>query len=729
MAEENDPPIDQISPASPHSPVAARGPRNQRRQRQHRQHRHPGPQPAPAPAPAATNQPSPPANIAPHWVGVDKSQIPQTTGRSATADPAWMGTLIDNSNLRFTGAYVTGAALSGQTPGDFTNSSKAVSRGWMPNMQTLTDQGWGAAFFYVGYSVTGGESAPSTGVDTARGTLHGLHLRTTLDALGANFAGAVVFIDNEDSTTTTLPQSLIDYYNGLFTEMARPDPNLAAFRPGMYGHGQPLKTMLAARKDLFLWDVWLDTSTTNTTNPPFTPSVDPIMVDPATRPLKAYVVAPSGAQAFIAWSVGRQFRFYTDKLPATRSATARRLSSWRRIKTWDFDSAFVRNPAFPEGEPRLAVFSRAGLALVTARSFVARGAGTTPTPPSALLTTLAPGGNTALTLANGVTLEPDAPSALFQPGADAFLCTVLNGGGLGIATLSATGTWTTIDTIAGTVPALRRIRAIAAISRLPTEAMLFMVGADHQLYVKRQQGTAAWEDGVAVNADLRLHPFTRLAATTRGGDTVDTFFIDNAGLLTTAFWARWFTTSWPGFLAQRIETAPSFLPGGDIAAVVPQRDDILVFGVGTDLQLRFAFFVNGQNWTPPASVGQAADLIGAHTRLSAVAVDATHVEVAALTDAGQAVIYPFQRNGTTWTPQPRIVVADPPALTGAIPTPPQGAVLQPADGFRINPFGDLALFRAPGAQASVLYCAGLRGGDAKALMRDLAASGAWQFYV
>lgn len=640
-----------------------------------------------------------------------------------------MGTLIDNSNMRFTGAYVTGAALAGNANNLFTTSSKDVARGWIANIATLAGQGWGTAFFYVGYSVTGGESAPASGVDTARGTLHGSHLRTTLNALGSDFAGAVVFIDNEDSTTQALPQNLIDYYNGLFTEMSRPDPNLAAFRPGMYGHGRPLNTMLLSRNDLFLWDVWIDTATTTTPTPPFTPTVDPITIDPETRPLKAYVVTPQGRQAFITWSIGRQFRFYTENMPATGSAVARRLNSWRRIQTWDYDVSFVRDPAFPEGEPRLCVLLRAGLPLVTARTFVPRGPGTTPTPPTAQITTLAPGGNTTVPVAAAVTLEPDAPSTLVQPSADLFLCTVLNGGGLGIGSLSATGTWSDIDTIAGTVPTLRRIRALTSASRDNTEAMLFMVGADNQLYVKRKAGTNAWEDGVAVNTDLLLHPFTRLAAGTRGGATVDTFFFDNAGLLTTAFWARWFVAGWPGFLAQRLETTPSFLPGGALATVVPQMDTILVFGVGADLHLRFAYFVNAQNWTPPASVGQPAEFIGAHTRLAAIAVDETHVEVAALTDAGQAVIYPFERSGTTWNPQARIVIADPAAVTGAIPAPQQGAVLQPADGFRINPFGDLALFRAPNAQASVLYCAGLRGGNTNVLMRDLATSGIWQYYV
>jgi hypothetical protein len=357
---------------------------------------------------------------------------------------------------------------------------------------------------------------------------------------------------------------------------------------------------------------------------------------------------------------------------------------------------------------------------------VPRGTGTTPTPPTASLAALASTRSTAIPLAHGIILEPDAPSTLFATGSDIRLCTVLNGGGVGIGLLNARGNWTAIDTIHGTVPPLRRIRALAGVSRISTQSMLFMVGADHQLHVKRKTGNQSWEDELTLVRDVRLHPFTSLAVTARTNFTIHTFFLNDAGLLTTAFWTG--GADWPTFVHRPREDAPSFLPGGSLAAVSPGRD-LLVFGVGADLHLRFASFVSGQGWTPPAAAGQPADLIGAHTRLSAVAIDATHVEVAALTDAGQAAVYPFEFSGSTWTAQPRILIADPPALAGAVPVPPAGAVLQPADGFRINPFGDLALVRPATANASVLYCAGLRGGQAKALMRDLAPGGTWQFYV
>jgi hypothetical protein len=679
-------------------------------------------QPAPVAVPL-------PATIVTRWSGIDRSSMPRhVVAGSTVGDTAWMGTLIDNSNLRFTGAYVTGAPLAGQPPGHFTNSSKAVNRRWIPSIQTLADQGWGVVFFYVGYSVGGGEPAPAA-VGRARGTEHGLHLRTTLHALGPAWAGATVFIDNEDSVGTNLPNDLIEYYLGIFEEMSRPDPNLAAFRPALYGHGKPIEQMLARRRDLFVWDVKLATTTTTTPNPAFDPAVDPLTVDPTTRPIRAYRATPAGQGAFLTWSLGRQFWYYTGDMPAAGSAVATRLPTWRREPTWDYNVSFVRNPAFPVAEPRVAGWRHAGAAVVVADFFQARGAAAAAAPPAARVTTQGPAQSAAIATAAGVTVEPDAPLTLFRRGNDLLLATVLAGGGLGIATRTAAGAWSAIDRIGGTVPALRRARALRGVSNAVSNAHLFFIGSDDRLYVKRRTATGGWSDGQPVNAELRLHPFSALTGRPRGADTVDTFFIDDQGLLTTAFWARWFTTPFPGFLVQRLQATPSLLPGGALAASCPGADCLLVFGVGNDQRLHFASFVHGRGWSAVAAAGTAQDLIGAHSRLAARAVSATEVEVAALTDAGQLTIYPVRRTGTTWAAAARQVIADPAPLAGAAPAPPAGAVLQPASGFRINPFGDLSIFRLPGQNSSTVVCAGLRRGEARTLRWNAAGPDVWQWFV
>jgi peptidoglycan hydrolase-like protein with peptidoglycan-binding domain len=693
-----------------------------RNRRVHVRHRSRRRRPTPPPVPM-------PANIVVNWTGVDRKEIPQfRVGRRMVLDPGWMGILIDNSNMRFTGAYVTGAGLPGHQASEFTKSSRDTARGWMPNIQTLADQGWGIVFFYVGYSVGGREPAPP-GTDRARGTLHGLHLRTTLTALGANWAGATVIIDNEDSDSTTLPNNLIEYYLGIFDEMSRPDPDLAAFRPALYGHGKPLRQMLAVRRDLFLWDVWVETAATTTTVPPFNPAVDPITVDPTTRPLKAYLATPAAGPSFRTWSLGRQFRFYTRQMPALRSATARRLPTWRREASWDYNTSFVRNPAFPVGEPRLAATLRSNVPLAVAGFFRMHTAGPPPTPPGSQLFWQDPTRSTALTVAPNAFVEPDAPIRLVDRFPDLLLATVLVGGTIGLSRLSGVGPRTPISPITGTVAALRRPRALEIVSRNRTDTQLFFIGADDRLYVKRLLNTPPWTNAQIVNPDLQLHPFSSLAAATRGGDTVDTFFIDRQGLLATAFWARWFTAPWPGFQVQRLELRPSLLPGGALAAVVPQRDHLLVFGVGNDLRLSLALFVQGQGWSAVTTIGQPDEMIGAHTRLTTHAVTSTEVEVAALTDSGQLVIYSFALTGNNWVPRPRRIIADPPTLAGNPPPIPPGAITQSADGFRINPFGDLAIMRLTAQPSSTVFCAGLRAGEAHTLVFNLTGQGDWLWFV
>jgi len=55
--------------------------------------------------------------------------------------------------------------------------------------------------------------------------------------------------------------------------------------------------------------------------------------------------------------------------------------------------------------------------------------------------------------------------------------------------------------------------------------------------------------------------------------------------------------------------------------------------------------------------------------------------------------------------------------------------VQPASGFRINPFGDLSIFRLPGQPISTVLCAGLRGRDARTLRWNAAGPDVWQWFT
>jgi hypothetical protein len=147
------------------------------------------------------------------------------------------------------------------------------------------------------------------------------------------------------------------------------------------------------------------------------------------------------------------------------------------------------------------------------------------------------------------------------------------------------------------------------------------------------------------------------------------------------------------------------------------------------MRLSFTSFVSGRGWVPIAAAGQAQEMVAAHSNLAAASVSASGVEVAAVTDFGQLVVYSFQFNGSMWVDAPRRVISDPPALAGPALPPPAGAVRQPANGFRVNPFTDLSILRLAGASACTVYCAGLRNVETKLLMCDLAGSGTWEYFV
>src|SRR5206468_2838589 len=125
------------------------------------------------------------------------------------------------SNLRLCGAYLEGTTFpSGATDGQFTHSTKDVTRGWIPNVTTLRAQGWGTMFYYVGYSVGGGEPLPSaaalpTAGYSARGRLHARHAKMIVGSIAPALDGAVVFFDNEDGEGTAIAP-LLPYYNAFF---------------------------------------------------------------------------------------------------------------------------------------------------------------------------------------------------------------------------------------------------------------------------------------------------------------------------------------------------------------------------------------------------------------------------------------------------------------------------------------------------------------------------------
>jgi hypothetical protein len=668
----------------------------------------------------------PPLPVA--WMGIDRSDIPKSAG---SADTNWLGLLIDNSNLRLCGAYLEGTTFPAPGTADqFTNSTQAVARDWVPaNVSTMRGQGWGTMFYYVGYSVGGGEPLPSTAKLAladypARGQLHARHAKTIVSTITPALDGAVVFFDNEDSEDTNI-SALIPYYNAFFDELQTPGPGaLPALRPGLYAHNKIAMQFLSERPQLFTLEVNLDTSTTTTTQAPFTAADNPLVVAPAKRELHPMTVT-SATQKWIAWPVARQFRYFVGNMPATGSTLAK-IVGFTPVITWDYDSAVVRDPAYPNAEPRLTfAIDPVGPAIVRG-VFVPRSSADPPQMSIDMVDALTP---LSTSLPASKFVEPDAPiaQASFTAANESKLASILQGGSICVCD-AFVRSWS--DTNSSATIAPRPLRALAYAAFAADDLQVFFIGNDRSLYGIRSLAGGAWSAPARMGAPLVVHPFGMLAAASRAATTVDVFTINDAGLLSTAWWSPADPT-WPAGNLQPLELAPSaFFSHTAIAAVSAAANKLHVFGVGADRRLRYVEFTD-TTWGAVTALGSADQVVSPHTRIAAYAPSATRVEVAVLSDAGNVRVHAIANSGAAsaaWsevTPPTELYSPDPAAPAGYVPPDPS-ALTEPAYGWRINPYGDLAIGAVNGN--TMVFAAGVSPGATAALRRSLAAGGVWERY-
>jgi hypothetical protein len=668
------------------------------------------------------------------WMGIDRSSMDRFKG--AATDLNWYGLLIDNSNLRFAGAYLEGTSFpTGATTNQFTNSTKDISRDWIPNVAALRAMGWGTAFAYVGFSVGGGEPLPSaaqlpTSDFATRGQLHAQHAKMIVSTISPAMDGAVVYFDNEDGESTTVT-SLIPYYDAFFDELQKPGPgNAPALRPGIYAHEPIGAQFINTYPYVFLWEVTYETSTTTVPDAPFLKTDNPILVDPnSTNPnrgLKPFTLA-NGAQKSVGWSVLRQLRSYTGNMPITGSAITTALPALNTYNTWDYDSSVVRDPAYPSADPRVA----AGLApsttpmpdpVVIMGTFTAR---TSTDPPQMTVHVISPTGNLALPMSGSQTLEPDAPIAqvTFPGASQSNFASVFSTGDIGTLD-TVTFLWTSSGS--STTMQLRRLRALAFAAFTATDLQVFYVGQDRSLWAIRNTG-GTWQTPVQMGGALKLHPSAMLAATSRAATSVDVFTFNDAGLLTTSWWAGTSTT-WPDANSQILDPAPGLLlPMSALAVVSAAANKLHVFAVGKDLHLRYVEFTS-TTWGGVQTLGDATKFVFAHSRLAAVVVSATQVQVAVMADNGNVRVHTLDGSGGTWTETLPVQEFNPPPIAApAGYTPPASTVaVETAYGWRINPYSDLSISIVNGN--SMVFAAGIKGGQTAALRRSTAAGSEWERY-
>jgi hypothetical protein len=688
------------------------------------------------------------------WVGIDRDVMPPDQADNGTG---WLGLLIDHSNLRFTGAYLTGPALTSTPPADpipadaFTGSTTTTKRHWVANIGSLRSQGWGIAFWYVGYSVKGPyistfiEIPATLVVDTVamkrlRGALHAKHAKTIIHDINSQCAGSVVFLDNEngEGTATT---DIQDYYQGFFEELEKSDSGMPAMRCGLYAHGKVAADFVKDRFDLFVWDPMHDTNENESSVPPFADTA-PLTVNPAwtnpdsikhgDRDIYSFEInKDSPKDSWTAWPLGRQFRNYVGDTPDTDwlAANGNSVPLLKAVKKLDYNSSLVRDPSYPVAEPRIAATAdstaTAGTfeGIVVAGTFEARTENATSKTPRMKIASI-DGSSGRGDVIGSVQLwvEPDAPLAVAAfTGAPTQYITILTTGGLATFSRDPSGLWSTIDGMPlSFASGLRRPRAIALVAYDVKDLHLFCAGDDYQLYTSRSQSPGEWDVPAVIGDQPALHPFSSLVAASRLLQSVDVFALDDQGLLSTWSWRT------PGTW-QKVKldaTVPSLLKGTALATVSPDPQKLFVFGVRKDLRLGY------WEWTGPAGGWSAhkspmewSARLSPHTRLAAHSYPG-FVEVVGLSDKGTLRLYSLKSTGTTWNSWSPIDYASPAdsAPTGA---PPASPLTEHANGWNINPYGDLAITREP--SGTVAYAAGVTPGISGVLRLNLSIAGStWE---
>jgi hypothetical protein len=729
---------------------------------------------AAAPNPAKPRQlPSVPGA----WLGADRGYIPGATPPklpARAADLDWTRLLPAHSNLRFLGAYLEGGTttypdgwsdpgvpVNPATKSPFTFSSTNVRRGWIPNVTQLRAQGWGTVFIYFGYSVDGRESISKTNATTAQyaklGTLDAQHAKLIMNMISPALDGAVVYFDNEDVATPVVTATfpIMSYYQAFFAELQRPGPTtgIPAMRAGVYTYWKDAPAFVGVQPDLFWWQDGekLDISTS-----PGGLDIDPMHLDPSLPGRGMAAIAAAAGRPYLR-AVANQFFEYTGVMPEPGSPAAAALVTATApdgyYDDWDFNTSFVRDPAYPVAEPRFGCGNGNPAAPLVAEGFYlppppASGGA----PPQMAVDAVTLTSRSSVTLPTGWCLEPEAPiCAASAPGGTASSTTnyfaslaiptdtsgsVVNADFAVFDDSGAEYAWT----VTGMAVAPRRLRTLALAAGAADELDLFYAGYDPTdagqfllCGMRRTGGTWTGPDPLGPAPGLGVHPFAGLAAAVLAGTSVNAFTISwlnqAAGVLTQVSWPLG-TPSPPATVLELEASSPSaFLPGTRLAAVSTDPSTVVVFGVGTDLQLRSvavpASAAAASDVTITVlSTGSGTDFVLPQTALAA-AVAPPGIVVAAFSDTGPIRLYQLDTSATPWS-----------VSTAPLPDPPQVPAPAPggsdltviANQWRPNPFGDLGFGQQGDTQ--YLYAAGVNPSAANttALLQYALPTGPWEVY-
>ncbi|KAG7420604.1 hypothetical protein Forpi1262_v016364 [Fusarium oxysporum f. sp. raphani] len=667
------------------------------------------------------------------YAGFDKFAVPPIDG--------WMDAIYDSSNFSFTGVYLTHHPPN-VLPYEVTDWVKEFTR-------IALGRPWGVAFFFLGYSVGHRkEVRPAVWWPTedkymvserdirARGKDHAILIKELVNDMLPTSEGSVVFVDNEDpvDNDTRYPdlwRNLMIYYDALFTEMKAVGPNnIPAVRPGFYAHPELFYGVLDKNPDIFMWVVKAPPELRDQFDrpkpprkriakavPPFEQKDNPARIDFSLVLQNHFQLPVNLKGGRTALPVSRQGNFWFEDNHSMPTVTLTTSSNFKLqpVEGWDFDMSFVRDPRYPVANPRIAILD----GIVIRGTFNRDG-----------YMEIHQVYNADHVPISGK-MEPEAPLIL-TPGCELFTIDKNQriASTLAVAGPPASGAalpnkaWPEITPIHrdSSAPGIRRIRALAITKRHAKDTHLFYVSTVHSIVVCRRNDDV-WGKHIELELATPLHPFSNIASTTRGGISVDIFFINRAGCLCTAAWYE-NTNEYPNVIHLALQHRATLLPGTAIACVSPSVAHILVFAIGTDLRLYMSVFTANDKWTPLAPVKSDPKIrVFAHARID-THVYKNVVHVATISDTNVPCVYNIKFQGGFWKAGPRDPVLHShvahPLEKNRTDLAPKSLVTQ-ATQWDINPFGDVVLKTVE--NDLLLSCAGVTPGDTTVLLKKINIGG------
>jgi hypothetical protein len=428
--------------------------------------------------------------------------------------------------------------------------------------------------------------------------------------------GAVVYLDVEKADQ--VEQALLDYFDAWCETLVA-----AGYRPGLYTPFQMAKRFADRWHGLALWVV-------NGTHR-FTPwRVEPNAALQAIDPLGRVRVEVHLLRPPIASS--RRYRRANANDPDNANTRAEFPLIWQHTldspaappvmagnlpQGWDYDGSVMRDPAFPQGEPRLFGLPGGG-ALALGSMPPARTAAGEPTSPrfGELWTELAAPPTAANIPADAAAaseelLHPWARGdAAEDPDGGVAIAVQLADGRPGIIAHAppAVRRWTRARVLQASANAVRPLSGVR-IARRGDMLHWFAIGLDgereRRVLTARRPTGAAWEPIEEMGPPaFRVSRLSALAVTERGGDQVDAFVLGEDGRLHDLWWARW--EPWPPVEGTQIGgTGTAIHPQTPIAAVAT-KDEIDVFAIAADGRLVTTHWDTQAGWSTLAPIAGTA---------------------------------------------------------------------------------------------------------------------------